>query len=93
MRSPPCAVASICATVTGRSSTPACASPRGDRGADVVDAVLEAELVGGQRGEGDVEAARVEVAGVGQRVRAGPEEHLAVGEHEGEASRVGHGAR
>ena len=52
MRSPPWAVASIWATVTGRSSTPAWASPAGDRGAHVVDAVLEAELVrrGARRG-------------------------------------------
>ena len=57
----------------------------------LVDAVLEADLVGGERGEGDVEPARVEVAGVGQCVRPRPEQHLPLGEHEGEASRVGHG--
>ena len=45
MRSPPWAVASICATVTGRSSTPACASPLATARAHVVDAVLEAEVV------------------------------------------------
>ena len=91
MRSPPWAVASIWATVAGRSSTPACAAPDGDRGPDVVDAVLEAELVRREGGEADVEAAGVEVAGVGQRVGSRAEQHLAVGEHEGEAAGVDHG--
>ena len=45
MRSPPWAMASIWATVAGRSSTPAWASPDATAARDVVDAVLEAELV------------------------------------------------
>ena len=52
MRSPPWAVASIWATVAGRRSTPAWAAPDATAARTLADAVLERELVLGQRGEG-----------------------------------------
>ena len=62
MRSPPWAMATIWATVAGRNSTPAWASPAVDPSHHVVDAVLEHQLVGGQPGQRGVEPAGVEVA-------------------------------
>ena len=80
MRSPPWAMATIWATVAGRSSTPAWASPwptpvdaRGRRRAGT------RARGGGSVGEGGVEAAGVEVAGAGERVGPGREEPGAVG--------------
>ena len=62
MRSPPWAVSSIWRDGGGPQEDAGLGRPRFDRGSHVVDAVLEGELVLREGGEGDVEAARVEVA-------------------------------
>ena len=90
MRSPPCAISTICATVAGRRSTPAWASPAADPVDHVTDAVLEGHLDRAERLESQVEPAGVEVADVGEDLGAGYQEPRAVRQDEGESAALDH---